>query len=324
MKVNPQTLPPVEVLPRDIAAYRDGGSGVDYVHRLDSGRPGPCVVVSGLIHGNEICGMTAVTWLIDHGARPVRGSLTLMLGNVAAYRRFDPARLDIRVANRFVDRDLNRCWSDAFLAGPDDGVEARRARELLPFVDAADALLDLHSTTYSARPFFAFRDISRNRALADALGFPWSHLLLEPSTKHSGTMIIERERFGEPDGAAVAIGVECGSHYARATGETAIQVVLRFLDHFEILDPEFVRRHCRARPLEATTRYRIHEVYRAATDDARFVRPFIGFEEVRAGETILVDGDRAITAPFDRCAVLWPWPIAGRGRELMTLARIVD
>ena len=58
---------PLEVLPRDISAYRLGNTGIDYVHRFESGKPGPDVLVNGLTHGNEICGMVAVTYLLDRG-----------------------------------------------------------------------------------------------------------------------------------------------------------------------------------------------------------------------------------------------------------------
>ena len=323
MKTNPEKAPPVEIAARALEPLRDGGTGVDFVHHFDSLVPGPRVAIAGLTHGNEPAGLTAVAWLLENGVRPRRGALTLWLGNVAAYRQGGPRPASGRFGVRYLDRDLNRCWADRLLASDEPGVEVDRARALLPFVDAADALLDIHSTTYAARPFFAFRDTARNRALADALGFPWSHLLID-GERATGLPMIERPRFAAPEGAACALAVECGSHYARATGDTAIQVALRFLDQFGLVEPEFVRRHRRARPSEPTTRYRIHEVYRATTDEARFVRPFTGFEEMRAGETILVDGGREIVAPFDRCAVLMPWPVAGRGRELVTLARIVD
>ncbi len=36
-----QAPPVLEVLPRDIAAYREGNTGIDYVHRFDSGTAGP-------------------------------------------------------------------------------------------------------------------------------------------------------------------------------------------------------------------------------------------------------------------------------------------
>ena len=44
----------IELSPPDISGYRKGNTGVDYVHRLDSGKPGPNVMVQALTHGNEL------------------------------------------------------------------------------------------------------------------------------------------------------------------------------------------------------------------------------------------------------------------------------
>ena len=84
-------LPPIEVTPRDLSAYRAGNIGIDYVHRFESGKPGPHVMINGLTHGNEFCGMVAVCHLLDRGVRPKVGTLTLSFANVAAYESFDPA-----------------------------------------------------------------------------------------------------------------------------------------------------------------------------------------------------------------------------------------
>ncbi|MEO7127387.1 MAG: succinylglutamate desuccinylase, partial [Rhodoferax sp.] len=42
--------PAFEVLPRDLSAYRRGNVGIDYVHRFESGKPGPHVLVNALTH----------------------------------------------------------------------------------------------------------------------------------------------------------------------------------------------------------------------------------------------------------------------------------
>src|SRR2546423_10547969 len=55
---NPDTF---ELIPRDLRPYREGNTCVDYVHRFESGRPGPHVLVNALTHGNEFCGMVAAT-----------------------------------------------------------------------------------------------------------------------------------------------------------------------------------------------------------------------------------------------------------------------
>ena len=55
-----KALPPLELLPRDLSAYRAGNVGIDHVHRFESGVPGPHVLINALTHGNEICGAIAL------------------------------------------------------------------------------------------------------------------------------------------------------------------------------------------------------------------------------------------------------------------------
>src|SRR4026207_1090572 len=144
----------IEIKPPDIKRYRAGksgagSSGVDYVHVLDSGKPGPNVMVQALTHGNELCGAYAVDFLFKERVSPLKGKLVLAFANVAAFERFDfgdPNR------SRYIDEDYNRVWSDDALFGPRDSAELRRARALRPFVDAADYLLDLHSMHEPCRP----------------------------------------------------------------------------------------------------------------------------------------------------------------------------
>ncbi|MEP7138729.1 MAG: succinylglutamate desuccinylase/aspartoacylase family protein, partial [Caldimonas sp.] len=113
-------LATIELKAPDIGRWRDGGTGVDWVHVFDSGRPGPEVMVQALTHGNEICGAIALDWLLEQRFRPRIGRLTLAFANVAAYARFDPAD---PFPSRLVDEDYNRVWADATLFGPGDTVE---------------------------------------------------------------------------------------------------------------------------------------------------------------------------------------------------------
>ena len=45
--------PDFELLPRDLTPYRAGNTGIPYVHRFESGRPGPHVLINSLTH--EFC-----------------------------------------------------------------------------------------------------------------------------------------------------------------------------------------------------------------------------------------------------------------------------
>jgi len=321
--MNGMRVPPVEVLPRDISAYRRGTTGIDFVHRFVGPRPGPSVGIAGLTHGNEICGMEAVTWLLDLGLRPRRGTLTLWLGNVAAYEALRADDLAHQTRHRFVDRDMNRVWADDVLHGDRTSQEAARARELLPVVESLDALLDIHSTTFCDIPFLIYPDHPRNRRLAEAPGWPGRHVLMRGG-QHSGLTMLERGRFGDATSDALALGVECGTHLSRAACETARQMALGFLDVLDMLPDGFAAQH-RVSPTADTPirRYAIRQVFRPRGDGARFVRGFAPFEEVSAGTPIVVDGDEVFAAPFDRCTILMPSPVATAGRDMVTLAEEV-
>src|SRR6188508_3775893 len=125
----------IEIEPPDIKRYRAGSSGVDYVHVLDSGKPGPTVMVQALTHGNELCGAYALDFLFEQKIKPGRGKLVLAFANVAAFERFD---FDDPDRSRYIDEDYNRVWADEVILGKRDSAELRRAREQRPFVDAAD------------------------------------------------------------------------------------------------------------------------------------------------------------------------------------------
>ena len=63
---------------------------------------------------------------------------------VAAYLSYDPEHPN---RSRWVDEDFNRLWGPGVLDDPDRKVtnEVRRAREIRPFLDTVDLLLDIHS-----------------------------------------------------------------------------------------------------------------------------------------------------------------------------------
>src|SRR5205807_7733661 len=128
---------PIGVVFPNLEPHAAGNTGIDHVWSFESGRPGPHVLLQSLTHGNEVCGAIALDWLLRESARPVRGTLSLIFANVAAYRRFDRAD---PFASRCVDEDFNRLWTTEVLEGPRNSVELARARELKPFYDRTDYL----------------------------------------------------------------------------------------------------------------------------------------------------------------------------------------
>jgi predicted deacylase len=303
--------PSLEVLPRDLQPYREGNVGIDYVHRFDSGKPGPHVLVNALTHGNEFCGMTAATHLLDTGVRPLIGTLTISFANVAAYQSFDPAR---PFESRQLVHNLNRIWSPAWLDGSEDSPELKRARELRPVVAAADHILDIHSTSQAVQPFWVYPQFSRNGDAAAAIGRPAVHLVM-PQGLGSGTPLIQHGRHGQTDSSGVALVAECGQHFLRATSDLAIEVALDFIAHFGLID----------RPLASAgapqRRFGLLQTCMVTTPEFRFVRPLVGFETFAEGELIAIDGSIEIRALCDDCTVLMPARVPIVGREGVYLSR---
>ena len=308
------TNPVLEVLPRDLSAYQAGNTGIPYVHRFESGRPGPHVLVNALTHGNELCGMTAATHLLDRGIRPRVGTLTVSFANVAAYESFNR---DKPFESRQLVHNLNRIWSAEQLDGSEDSPELRRARELRPVVAAADHILDLHSTSQDVEPFWVYPDFARNAEAALAIGRPSVHLVM-PDGLGSGTPVIQHGRHGLADsGAGVAMVAECGQHFRQATSDLAVQVTLDFLGHFGLIERE--------PPVGRTQpqrRYRLLRTYVVKTPEFRFTRPVKGFETFAAGELIATDGAEEIRAPED-ITILMPTREPIVGREGVYIARAI-
>ena len=112
----------------DMSMWRQGNTGTEGVWHFDSGQPGRHVLISALIHGNELCGAWALKGLLEAGVLPAVGQLTLMFANLRAFERFDEANHD---ASRFVDEDMNRQWMDERIAEPRT-LERQRVAELAP------------------------------------------------------------------------------------------------------------------------------------------------------------------------------------------------
>ena len=305
-----QNLPTIEVMPRDLSAYRLGNVGVDFVHRFDSGVPGPHVLVNALTHGNEFCGMVAACHLLDAGVRPLRGTLTVSFANVAAYETFDSAR---PFESRQITHNFNRIWSEEWLDGTQDSVELRRARAMRAVVAQADHILDIHSTSQDVVPFWVYPAFARNARAASALASPAVHLVM-PQGLGSGTPVIQHGRHGQADSnAGVAVVVECGQHFKQSTADLAIRVTLDFLGHFGLMD-----RTVSAAP--APRRFELLSTHVVANADFRFTRPVIGFETFAKGELIAVDGEQPIHAPCDDCTLFMPTrePVVGREGVYLT------
>ena len=292
----------VELQAPDIEPYRESNTGVPYVHRLESGKPGPKVLVVALTHGNEICGAIALDRLLKMEVRPTRGTLTLAFANIAAFSRFDPRN---PFSSRFVDEDFNRVWTRETLDGSRDSVELRRARELRPFIEEAEYLLDIHSMLESSPPVMICGPLDKGIRFAFDVGVP-EHVVSD--TGHAnGTRMRDFGGFGDPASPRNALLVECGQHWEQSAARVAWQCLWRFLKAVDVVDADSA-----AREIETAGKQKLIRVTEAVIANSpafRFAKSFTGLEVVpREGDVIAWDGDRAVRAPYDNCVLVMPVP----------------
>ncbi len=297
---------PIEISPPDISSLKSGNTGVDYVHVLDSGKPGSNVMVQALTHGNEFCGAIALDFLFKNGIKPIQGKLTLAFANVAAFARFD---FDDPDRSRYIDEDYNRVWGDDALFGSRDSAELRRARQLQPFVDAADYLLDLHSMHEPCRPIMVCavngKGGDKGAAFSRRIGVPGDLLI---DTGHpAGLRMIERGGFADPENPRTAVLIECGQHWEKGAADVAVDTLFRFLAATGAVNASICKSHTRL-PAPAVQRVvRVTEPVVAKSMNLKFPYLFKGLEVIpRAGTVVATDGETVWKTPYDDCVLVMP------------------
>jgi predicted deacylase len=292
----------IEIQPPDIGGYRTGNTGVDYVHVLDSGKPGPNVMVQALTHGNEFSGAIALDTLFREKVKPRQGKLTLAFANVAAFARFDFADPD---RSRYIDEDYNRVWADEVLRGSRDSHELRRARELRPFVDAADYLLDLHTMTEPCRPIMVCGMLDKGAEFARRVGVPGDLLI---DTGHpAGLRMRDRGGFGDPKSPRNALLIEAGQHWEKSAVDVAIDTTLRFLKVTGVVEPAWVDARLKLKPPARQRVVRVTQPVTARTAAFRFAGSWKGLEVIeKAGTVLATDGDQVWRTPYDDCVLVMP------------------
>jgi predicted deacylase len=306
----------------DIAPYRAGNTGVEYVTSFTAPAPGPHVLVCALTHGNEICGAITLDRLFRADVRSRRGTLTLAFDNVAAYQDFDPR---MPIASRYVDEDFNRLWSPATLDGPRQSTELSRARALRPIVDAADYLLDLHSMQHATAPLMLAGLLDKSRALARKVGIP--ELIMCDAGHAAGPRMRDYGGFGDAAAPQTALLIECGQHWERRAAEVSTDVTLRFLIALGVVEPDDVAA-LGGPDFTAQPKQRVIEVTEAVTitgSNFDFVSEYRGLEVIAKKGTVIAHDDGVeVKTPYDDCVLIMPSRRLLRGQTAVRLGRYVD
>jgi L,D-peptidoglycan transpeptidase YkuD (ErfK/YbiS/YcfS/YnhG family)/predicted deacylase len=270
--------------------------------------PGPKLLVTGAVHGNEICGPQAISRVI---ADCRSGKLAIRRGQVT----FVPIvnMKAFRANSREGDRNLNRDLRER--ANPSDN-EDLVGNVLCKLLRAHEVLLDIHSFRSQGEAFVfvgpednsgeiePFQLSKQESELALRLG---PKIIMHGWMPAYSRVALERRRRGGEGNPAEGIGttefmrsvggygvtLECGQHSDPRAVDVAYSAILNALGHLGLID---------ARPAPAKVEKAIEIVDAVLCDSAgdRLARDFVTGDAVRSGETIAVRADGSkLTAPSD-------------------------
>ena len=308
--------------------------------RIASHAPGPRLLITGAVHGNEVCGTLAIRRVL---AEIETGALVLQRGSVSFVPVCNP--LAYQRGQRAGDRNLNRALEPK--PQPRD-YEDHLANWLCPLLAAHDGLLDLHSFHSGGAPFVMvgpsnnsaalepFTQATTEEALARVLGVQravdgWL------GTYASGVANRQQQALTDGLGAEAlpelhprygmgtteymrsqggwALTLECGAHTDPQSPEVAWRAIHNTLAHLGMVDAS------PPQPVASMQVLSLHAVIDKQHADDRFVRDWQSFDPVQAGDLI---GHRASGAPVQAPADGWlvfPNARAAARQEWFYLAR---
>ena len=305
-------------------------------------KPGPRVIITGAVHGNETCGTEAIHRVLDdiehHRLSIVGGSVTFVpITNPLAYARRERAG----------DRNLNRNLYP--VAQPID-FEDHVANWLCALLAKHEVLLDLHSTR-AQNPAFVmlgpenntgtlqpFKHFEKERALAKRLGV---HRFVDGWLSTYAKGVERRVRDAAPNGhrtnalntdprygvgtteymrsvGGYAITLECGAHDDPVSPEVGYQAILNTLAFLGISSSS------PPQPVEKYEALRMVEVRDKNNAGDTFCRAWASFDRLSKGDLIGTRHDGTqLTAADDGC-ILFPDAKAEPGNEWFYLAKTIQ
>jgi predicted deacylase len=302
---------PVEIAPPDISRWQSGAnSPARFVQEFHAESSGPEVLISALVHGNEYAGaivLSDLLHLLQSGVLKLSmGRITAVFANVDSFLRFDANAPD---ASRFIDQDFNRVWSEHVLQSSQRSVELDRAREILPFVQRATHVLDLHSMHEPCEPLLITGTLERNVAFAQSLGGVGQVVI--DAGHQDGVRMRDYGDFSVAGSGKIALLLEAGQHWHKSSIIATRDVMLRFLLRTGVLTMHAIERaelqdwFVPDRP--APIPVKVTHAVVARSMNFSFSGHYTGNEVVaRVGSVIAHDDGEPITTPYADCVLVMP------------------
>ncbi|MBU0957809.1 MAG: succinylglutamate desuccinylase/aspartoacylase family protein [Nanoarchaeota archaeon] len=231
--------------------------------------PGKNVVVLAGVHGNESFGVRMLEKVIPN-LKIVRGKVNFIFANLEA----------IKQDKRFVEYNLNRCFYKNQPVKIVNTLEGKTAREIIPYLDEADLMLDVHASNNPESVEFVIC-MPQSFEFANILPFEkvsWNWDEFEPgSTDYY--MNLQKK---------VGICIECGYTKDKESEKRGEKALMNFLINSGSINGYFIG-------LKKQTYFKIVDLYKNKNVFKKF-KDFDDFGKLNDKTLIGFDGDKKVYA----------------------------
>ncbi len=226
------------------------------------------VVLVG-VHGNELCGVKAADFLLPKLKINI-GKVTFIYANLEA----------IKQNKRFVEQNLNRCFLNQQPFKIKQSLEGRTAREIMPYLEEADAMLDIHASfTKDSIPFVICDESNTEIANIFSVG----KVVYNIDSFHPGSTDGYMNLQNKP-----GFCFECGYANDSKTQTVAEEAIISFLTYYGCIENKINQL------INNPKLIKIIDIYRNKYGHFKSNRDFNDFEEMKEKTIIGLDGDKEV------------------------------
>ncbi len=268
--------------------------GIQGVRFIDSGKPGPTLLITACTHGNEPAGLAPIRYVREHTILPKTGAFLFIISNLkAADQYFHAANEHEKYMARFIDINMNRIPQD-ILSNQSDQYEIQRFHAIRPLLYQADLGLDIHSTSTPSESIIMPMH-ETTLSLIDAI--PIKTVLT------NGEEILRDRPLasffgGDRNLEAERLLLETGQHEDSTTIQTAISCFLEAARYAGMFDHDL--------PVQHPTEKDIYQMCASIffpSEHYMQVKNFLNFEPIAKGDLIAEGDGNPIFSPVDGCTL---------------------
>ncbi len=270
------------------------------IGHIKGSQPGPTLIFTGGIHGNEPSGVFALQKVLDEIQKkniPIKGNIYAISGNLAALEK----------GERYKNQDLNRLWtSDRMkllyegkieIKNEDEAQQVKICRLIKNILDSEEGpfyFMDLHTTSSETIPFLTVNDSLLNRKFTKQYPVP---IVLGIEEHLDGPLLSYINELGY-----VAFGYEGGQHDDLSSIENHIAFIYLSLVFSESITKESINfQHyfelLAKTSIDSRDFYEIFYHYKIKEKESFTMKPgFFNFQQIKKKDDLATSDGETIFA----------------------------